>query len=89
MTIKNHTFFANGELFTRKHKNDFVRFYGIKSLVIKNNTTKLESEFIREKDIKLMKSLSNIGIYAKLNKSRYNKISRRVNKFYKDTFSTK
>ncbi|MCC4818020.1 hypothetical protein BCU85_17320 [Vibrio lentus] len=90
MTIKNHTLFANGELFTHKLKDgEFIRFYGIKSLVIKNNTTKLESEFIRETDIKLMKSLSNIGISAKLNKSRYNKISRRVNKFYKDTFSTK
>lgn len=90
MTIKNYTLFANGELFTHKLTDGkYARFYGIKNLAIKNNTTGLELEFTKEKETKLMKSLSELGISKKENKSRYDSIARRLRKFYKVTLSTK
>lgn len=88
--IKNYTLFANGVLHRVQFSTgDWSSCYVIDSIRLKNNNTNIDIAFTCESDKKLMKSLADTGYSKKLNKSKYDSISRRLRIFFKKTETEK
>ncbi|MCW8348995.1 hypothetical protein MD535_23670 [Vibrio sp. ZSDZ65] len=86
-TITNYTLFANGVLNHVQKKSEWVSFYGVESIILKNNNTNEPLRFINEKDKKLTRSLAEAGY--KSNDSSGQRVVKRLRRFYKESQTNK